>query len=196
MKVDLVAIVGSVLLLLVGCNNPTTANAAEPDSLVLNVNNLLEVKGKLLRTEGVIDAFYEIPVEVDPLANVISREIRKMSISKSEYIKKINQIEQGLSNLDYLNARALNFEFKEVEMEIYNSWEKALNEIYEALSQQLTSSEMAILREEQHQWIMERELTAKKESQHESGTLDSLQYLSVLTSLTKERCYELMDHIK
>ena len=117
-------------------------------------------------------------------------------ISKSEYIRKINQIEQGLSNLDYLNARALNFEFKEVEMEIYNSWEKALNEIYEALSQQLTSSEMAILREEQHQWIMERELTAKKESQHESGTLDSLKYLSVLTSLTKERCYELMDHIK
>ena len=48
MKVDLVAIVGSVLLLLVGCNNPTTVNAAEPDSLVLNVNNLLEVKSKLL----------------------------------------------------------------------------------------------------------------------------------------------------
>lgn len=191
MKVDLVAIVGSVLLLLVGCNNPTTVKAAEPDNLV-NVNNLSEVKSKLIKAEGVIDAFYETPVEVDPLANIINREMRKASLSKNEYIKKINHIEQKLSNLGYLNARALNFEFKEVEMEIYNNWEKALNEIYEALSQQLTTSEMAILREEQQQWNTHRELTAKKETKHESGTLESLQYLSVMTNLTKERCYELI----
>jgi uncharacterized protein YecT (DUF1311 family) len=62
------------------------------------------------------------------------------------------------------------------------------------LKSQLSSTEMSSLKEEQIQWISDRDAIAEEEaSEFEGGTLEGLQYLETLGRLTKERCYELVE---
>lgn len=57
---------------------------------------------------------------------------------------------------------------------------------------------MDALRQEQRQWIKDRDRTAEVESSSfEGGTYESVQYLITLARVTKERCYELVyDYMK
>ncbi|MNE54313.1 hypothetical protein D3C80_1490840 [compost metagenome] len=75
----------------------------------------------------------------------------------------------------------------------HERWDKALNEIYNELKQQLSESEMAELKEKQLDWITYRDNTAKEASlEFEGGTMEPLEYTAVLGSVTKDRCYELV----
>lgn len=62
------------------------------------------------------------------------------------------------------------------------------------LEEELSTEKMAHLREEQRNWLNERDDTAKNASlKFEGGTQEQLEYVSVLANLTKERCYELIN---
>lgn len=119
---------------------------------------------------------------------------QQTAVSKRyEYIQKLNNIEASLAELDYLYENGITSEMKEAESITYERWDNALNEVYGVLKTQLSSAEMDALRQEQRKWITDRDNTATAESlEFEGGTMESLQYLSTLARMTKERCYELV----
>ena len=114
--------------------------------------------------------------------------------TKDEYILKLNNIEEGLADLQDLNDEGTTVSMKAAAEETYKRWDTALNEIYNALKEQLSTSEMAELKEKQVNWITYRDETAKDESlEYKGGTMESLQYIATLAGVTKERCYELVE---
>jgi curved DNA-binding protein CbpA len=112
---------------------------------------------------------------------------------KEEYLQKLNNIEKGLIDLEYLYENGITSEMIEAESETYRRWDHALNEIYTVLKNQLSSDEMNKLRQEQRQWITNRDNVAETESlEFNGGTMELLQYISTQARLTKERCFELV----
>ncbi|WP_281526479.1 lysozyme inhibitor LprI family protein [Intestinibacter bartlettii] len=83
---------------------------------------------------------------------------------------------------------------KKSEGEALELWDDALNEIYGVLKTQLSTSEMDALRTKQRAWIKYRNNTAESEAaEFGNGTMADLAYVSTTASLTKERCYELVN---
>jgi curved DNA-binding protein CbpA len=114
---------------------------------------------------------------------------------KTEYLEKLNNIEKGLVDLEYLYESGITSEMLEAESETYKRWDDALNEIYGILMSQLSSVEMNKLRQEQRQWITDRDITAEVESlEFSGGTMESVQYISTLAQLSRDRCYELVQN--
>ncbi|MFT5873249.1 MAG: hypothetical protein ACI8WT_002193 [Clostridium sp.] len=83
---------------------------------------------------------------------------------------------------------------KVVADERYKSWDAALNEIYNVLKEQLSSSDMKNLQSEEIQWISDRDATAKEDSSvMKGGTMEPVLYIGSLADTTKKRCYELIE---
>lgn len=118
------------------------------------------------------------------------------SVKESEkqiYKNKLDNIQLGLKDLDTLYA-GNTIEMKSAASQEYERWDKALNEIYGVLKQQLSSDDMSKLKAEQIKWISDRNVKAKEESlEYQGGTAEQLVYISSLAETTKERCYELVD---
>lgn len=128
----------------------------------------------------------------------VTKETSEVAISskKNEYLQKLNNIDQGLVDLDYLYKNGITSEMMEAESERYKRWDDALNEIYGVLKNQLSNDEMNNLRKEQRQWIINRDITAEAESlEFKGGTMESIQYISTQARLTKERCFELVQDL-
>ena len=113
---------------------------------------------------------------------------------KNEYINKLNSVEEGMSDLDYLYENGITVELIEAEGTKLKRWDDMLNEIYSLLKIQLTESEMKELKSKQLSWIEYRDTTANNEASEEGGgSLSTVVYYSSLARLTKERCYELVN---
>lgn len=116
------------------------------------------------------------------------------SSTKQEYLAKLDAVKTGLSDLQSLKDEGTTASMTEAANEEYKRWDKALNEVYDELKKQLSENEMADLKKQQLDWISDRDEKAKKASQkYEGGTMGSLEYASTLASITKERCYELVN---
>ncbi|GAA4715909.1 lysozyme inhibitor LprI family protein [Brevibacillus fulvus] len=114
---------------------------------------------------------------------------------KAAYRKKLDGIEAELSAAHEKWQNGTQAEMNEAAGEIYKKWDQALNEIYRALNEQLPAAEMSKLRDEQRAWVQHRDEAAKGEAAaFQGGSLESFQYLTAQARLTKERCYELLDH--
>lgn len=128
--------------------------------------------------------------------NTVVKENNNKTIQESKkqiYKKKLDDIQLGLKDLDSLYA-GNTIEMKSAASQEYERWDKALNEIYGVLKQQLSSDDMNKLKEEQIKWISDRDAKAKKESlEYEGGTAEQLIYTSSLAQTTKERCYRLVE---
>lgn len=125
--------------------------------------------------------------------NEDSNEIVQHSY-KNEYINKLNSVEEGMSDLDYLYENGITSEMNEAEATKFGRWDDMLNEIYSLLKTQLTESEMNELKSKQLSWIEYRDTTANNESNSQGGgSLSGVVYNSSLARLTKERCYELVN---
>lgn len=133
-----------------------------------------------------------VPPTADPTASPVTEQT-PASGTKQEYIAKLDAVEAGLKDLDSLYAGST-ASMIEAANEEYARWDKALNEIYNELQQQLSDSEMAELKEKQLDWITYRDETAKEASlAFEGGTMEPLEYASVQGSVTKDRSYELVN---
>ncbi|MFF2449629.1 lysozyme inhibitor LprI family protein [Neobacillus sp. NPDC058068] len=112
---------------------------------------------------------------------------------KKEFIIKLNDIEEGFAELNYLYANGVTSEMLEAENEKITRWDNALNEIYGYLKLQLPASEMNKLKEEQRQWIKDRDRAANASAANSGGgSMAELEYVGTVLRLTKERCYELL----
>ncbi|MEC2074482.1 lysozyme inhibitor LprI family protein [Metabacillus fastidiosus] len=114
---------------------------------------------------------------------------------KNEYLQKLAKVESSFGDLDHLYESGTTYELKEAEGEVYKRWDNLLNEIYGELKKQLPASEMNELRNEQREWIKNRDKQADEASANfEGGTFAGVQYLSSLGQITRERCYELVNN--
>lgn len=110
--------------------------------------------------------------------------------NKEEYLKKLNDMEHSDKNAE---AKTTTSGMEVQEKERYKKWDKALNEIYGVLKEQLNTEQMDKLREEQRNWVEHRDEAAKDASlEYEGGSMESLEYVATQASLTRERCYELV----
>lgn len=76
----------------------------------------------------------------------------------------------------------------------YQLWDGVLNDIYGVLKTQLSESELSNLRNEQLKWIETRDATAQARYDEEgAGSMSAMVKVETLFSLTKERCYELVN---
>lgn len=117
------------------------------------------------------------------------------SDKQQQYRIKLDAIERGLADLNYLYVNGVTVDMKEAESERYRRWDVALNEIYSLLKKQLSANDMNQLREKQREWIKYRDQSAgTNAAEFEGGTFESLTYISTQAELTKERCYELVNH--
>lgn len=113
---------------------------------------------------------------------------------KEEYLKKLDIIEENMSDLDYLYEEGITANMVEAEGTRLGRWDDMLNEIYSLLKTQLSENEMAELKRKQLNWIKYRDKTAENEAKEfEGGSMAGVQYNSSLARLTKERCYELVN---
>lgn len=172
-----------IALILTGCGNNITEKSKEQTKTEIETENQEKKDSEIL--ESGEDYIEEVETEKIPE--------EKESSKKDEYIKKLDDIEAGLGDLNALSATGITSDMIEAASKKYSRWDDALNEIYSYLKVQLSSSEMEALTEKQIEWIEYRDLTAKNESlMFEGGTMERVQYPETLARLTKERCYELV----
>ncbi|MUK88344.1 DUF1311 domain-containing protein [Ornithinibacillus sp. L9] len=109
---------------------------------------------------------------------------------KEEYLQKLNEMEELDRNLE---AETTILAMEEQEAERFKTWDEELNKIYGVLKEQLSTEQMANLREEQRNWIEHRDEAAKEASlKYKGGSTESLEYVATQATLTRERCYELV----
>lgn len=166
----------SVLLalsLLAGCENAQDESNAESNGQPDNESNLQS--GEAEPTTA--------PQDSDNQSNVSAGK-------KDAYLKKLNEMEQADR---YEEPASTTVGLVEQETKRYEQWDKMLNEIYGVLIEQLDPEQLDALRQEQRNWVKERDETAKEASQkYSGGSMESLEYVATQAELTRERCYALV----
>ncbi|MGG2468706.1 lysozyme inhibitor LprI family protein [Paraclostridium bifermentans] len=111
------------------------------------------------------------------------KQAQNIQNKKYKYIQKLDSIENEVNGIVYDGSMA---EMREQSSEVLKKWDDELNEIYGVLKSQLSSNEMASLKEEQLQWISRRDDIAEKEAhEYEVGAMEGLQYTQTLARITK-----------
>lgn len=203
-------------VLLVGCGDESTEKApetevlgnetvidntdeeAEQDDIEEDTNvvdedksNDLEEKEDTKKNDKPVAV--EKPVVKEQAETKDKTESVSFSGTKEKYLNQLNGIESGLSDLNKQYQYGTQTEMHHAKSEIYTRWDEALNEIYGVLQKQLTANEMSSLKEEQRNWIKQRDQKSKDEAAiFEGGTMEATIYVSTQAQLTKERCYELV----
>lgn len=85
-------------------------------------------------------------------------------------------------------------EIREAASNALEQWSNKMNEIIDILKEQMNKNEIKAFNKEQEQWSQgaENQATETRE-EYGSGTLGSVEYLSVKRQLTRDRAYELLD---
>ena len=96
----------------------------------------------------------------------------KEESKKQEYINKLDNIEAGLKALDKKDS-GTTADMLAAANERYKRWDAALNEIYNALKAQLTSTDMKKLQSEEIQWISDKDAKAKKAAEEMKDSMFS-----------------------
>lgn len=136
----------------------------------------------------------EAPTPQTPVKEDIQEESDPIMSRKAEYLEKLSQIkfnEKSVEvSLDYRDDYQMF-----VNMQYNNQlWDDALNEIYGVLKTQLSESEMNHVRNEQRQWITDRDTAAQAAYDGGGGgSWAEIAQVDVFGRLTKERCYELVN---
>ncbi|WP_442970289.1 lysozyme inhibitor LprI family protein [Romboutsia sp. Marseille-P6047] len=116
---------------------------------------------------------------------------------KEEYLNRIYIISnEEESALEKFNSGLSSKEYGDILYSLYQKYDLVLNEIYNDLEIYLPSEKIKILKDEKIKWISEKE---EKLNIEHSDLEDNLSYIEVnemLCSLTKERCYELIECIE
>ena len=121
----------------------------------------------------------------------VSQSSQDNQSRKGEYLQKLGDIEYEVSLIDY---GVSTMEMQGASYEVLDKWDKALNDIYGVLKAQLSSSDMEDLKIKQREWIKLRDTSADKAgSEFEGGSMEELTYTDVLGSMTRERCYYLVN---
>lgn len=113
---------------------------------------------------------------------------------KEQYIERLNTITTYYDDLWSRTESFTMVDMKELKNQEYTKWDDELNTIYQLVKKKLPEEDFISLRDEEREWINKRdEQAALAGSKYAGGSMESLEYMSVMTELTKERTYELVD---
>ncbi|MDK0709657.1 DUF1311 domain-containing protein [Clostridium perfringens] len=113
--------------------------------------------------------------------------------TKEIYLKKLNEVEVASEAEGRLADSGVTADMVTATGNQYKLWDEALNDIYGQLKTQLSETQMKELQRKQIEWIKYKENNAKEKAA-DHGSMSSVIYNSVLTDLTKERCYYLVNN--
>lgn len=113
--------------------------------------------------------------------------------TKEIYLKKLNEVEVASEAEGKLAESGVTADMVVATGNQYKLWDEALNDIYGQLKTQLSETQMKELQRKQVEWIKYKEKNAKEKAA-DHGSMSSVIYNSVLTDLTKERCYYLVNN--
>jgi uncharacterized protein YecT (DUF1311 family) len=139
----------------------------------------------------------------DTNANKNSKEINppnpgsKIEGRRKEFLEKLDNIQKELDSLPVKkdSDAGITNAMRSYYGISYDMYDKAINEIYTLLKNQLSSETMKTLQAEQIKWIKQKEADANKEaSQFKGGTFEFVAFNSSLYESTKKRCYELVNN--
>ena len=109
----------------------------------------------------------------------------------NNYMEKLRLMDQEVDNVGSADTM---LEMKQASSALFKKWDDVLNEIYGVLKNQLSGSEMELLRKEQREWIVLRDTSAEESaSKYKGGTMEGLEYSQTLVYMTRQRCYELVE---
>lgn len=112
--------------------------------------------------------------------------------NKEAYLEKLNDMFEADR---YAESAETMVEMEEQEEKRFKKWDEELNKIYGMLEESLSKDEMEQLREEQREWVKERDDSAKEASlKYKGGSTETLEYIATQASLTRERCFQLVAH--
>lgn len=116
------------------------------------------------------------------------------SLSAKEHYIRLEENEKMIAEMRAAESSSSTDAMKRMAETEYRLWDVELNRIYQDIIAQMDEREAEILREEERQWIRERDQLAKKASEKfKGGTMESLEYTASLAATTKIRTYELLE---
>lgn len=128
----------------------------------------------------------------DELSDEKAKEPEKTE--KEQYIERLNSITIYYDDLWSRTDSFSMVDMKELKNQEYTKWDDELNTIYQLIKKKLPEDKFIVLRDEEREWITRRdEQAALASSKYAGGSMESLEYMAVMTQLTKERTYELVD---
>lgn len=165
-------------------NSSETNNTEEKEEVTSNSNNS-ETQQSPNNIEG-----NEITQETNTPNSVTKIKGRK------EFLKKLDNIQKELDALPEKkdSDAGITNAMKNYFGKSYEEYDKALNEIYNLLKENLSEDVMEDLETKQIEWINQKESAAREEeSKYKGGTFEFVAgYISLYES-TKEKCYELVN---
>ena len=135
------------------------------------------------RKEKIGEDFIETPENEEEGAQELSvKERETQNVAKVEAEAK--RRDQTLSDT------ATQMEMNEYSEQLYKLWDDELNRLWKVLKEELSSTEMAKLLEEQRTWIAEKEKAI-----NEIGTATTMNENMTGEDLTRRRVYELLEYL-
>lgn len=123
--------------------------------------------------------------------------VTKIEGRRKEFIEKLDNIQKELDSLPEKkdSDAGITNAMRSFYGTSYDMYDKALNEIYALLKEQLSPETMQNLQSEQIKWIEKKEATATNEAEkYKGGSFEFVAYNSSLYGTTKNRCYELVNN--
>lgn len=119
--------------------------------------------------------------------------IDKEQTQKEQYITRLDSIESYYEELWQTSGSLDMTSMKELKNQEYTKWDDELNTIYQLIKKKLPEEKFFVLRDEERQWIKDRDENSElAASQYAGGTMEGLEYMAVMTDLTRERTYDLV----
>ena len=95
-----------------------------------------------------------------------------------------------------LSDTATQMEMNEYSEQLYKLWDDELNRLWKVLKEELSSTEMAKLLEEQRTWIAEKEKAINEIGEISGGgTATTMNKNMTGEDLTRKRVYELLEYL-
>lgn len=121
----------------------------------------------------------------------------KIEGRREEFLGRLDSIQKQLDVLPEKKASdsGTTIGMRSYYGESYDMYDKALNEIFSLLKDQLSQDTMKNLQAEEIKWIEQKEAAANREAaQYKGGTFELVAYNISLSESTKKRCYELVNN--
>lgn len=141
------------------------------------------------RKEKIGEDFIETPENAEEGAQELSvKERETQNVAKVEAEAK--RRDQTLSDT------ATQMEMNEYSEQLYKLWDDELNRLWKVLKEELSSTEMAKLLEEQRTWIAEKEKAINEIGEISGGgTATTMNENMTGEDLTRRRVYELLEYL-
>ncbi|GAA0440819.1 hypothetical protein GCM10008983_17380 [Lentibacillus halophilus] len=198
-------ILAAVLVLSTACGNSSDASNDAEDAQSENQHSTQKASDDQSKTNAVKNAVNDNDTDTntnDTNSNESNNKpdeekgtsANNTKGKKQAYLKQLNETENEMkkqqNNLEDNSTYAL----KAVAGNRSDAWDDHLNDIYDTLEKQLSTEQMDQLRQEQREWISNRNEQAKEASlKYEGGTQEQLEYVTVQANITKDRCFELVE---